>query len=242
MNVSSYDQIIDSWSASLLLGECKSMENQSHHENYWLYLNDTPKNSVERYIQDCFDFYLAKDYPDTVGFEWWYHHFAEDDKMLGFHFDCDEHIRWETRKMILPSVSTVTYLNNHTSPTVITNVSQLGEEEYQFGPREPSEVVYSVPGEGKFITFDSRYLHGVTIGSAGRWTLMYNVWNYVPEKLGRVPYQSSSLSSHFFKCDKQQPEVYLGPKRGCQINYYDVECTVSYPSRTNAHETWLVNQ
>ena len=242
MRVTSYDQIIDSWTVNLLRGECETMERMNCYENYWLGLHDQPRNSVEQYILDSFDFYLADDYPDAVGFEWWFHHFVEDDKMLAFHVDCDEHIRYETRKIVTPLLSTVTYLTHHLSPTVVLNVSQNGEMETELAPTIPSEVVYSVPGEGKFLTFNPNYMHGVTNGSAGRWTLMYNVWNYIPEKLPHVPFTSSPTASHFYKCEGLQPVTYLGPTKCCKINYYDVQCDIRFPARTDLHDTWLVTQ
>ena len=242
MRVRSYDQIIDSWTVNLLRGECETMERMNCYENYWLGLHDQPRNSIEQYILDSFDFYLADDYPDAVGFEWWFHHFVEDDKMLAFHVDCDEHIRYETRKIVTPLLSTVTYLTHHLSPTVVLNVSQNGEMETQLAPTIPSEVVYSVPGEGKFLTFNPNYMHGVTTGSGGRWTLMYNVWDYRPDRLPYVDYASSCSSSHFYKCEGIQPPLYLGNTKCCKIDYYDVQCNVRYPATTDLHDTWLVSQ
>jgi hypothetical protein len=242
MRVTSYDQIIDSWSVNLLREECDDMEKLNCFDNYWLGLNDLPTCSVEQYILDCFDFYLADQFPNAVGFEWWTHHFVEDNRMLAFHVDCDEHIRYEKRKIVTPLLSTVTYLTHHPSPTVILNVCQNGDLENELAPTMPDEVVYSVPGEGKFLTFNSRYMHGVTVGSAGRWTLMYNIWDYKPEKLQRCNYSSSPTSSHFYKCEALQPVTYLGPTRCCKINYYDVQYDIRYPIRTDLHDTWLVTQ
>ena len=242
MNVESYDQNIDSWSTNLLREECEDMERLNCFDNYWLGLNDLPTCSVEQYILDCFDFYLADHYPNAVGFEWWTHHFIDDNKMLAFHIDCDENHRYTTRRIKTPLLSTVTYLNNHMSPTVILNVSQNGSIEGELAPKEPSEITYSIPGEGKFITFNPRYMHGVTVGSANRWTLMYNVWDYKPEQLHRSNYSSSPTSSHFYRCEGLPPPTYLGQTRCCDINYYDVKCKVSYPITTDLHDTWLVSQ
>lgn len=242
MNVESYDQIIDSWSCDLLLQECKSIENLGMAANYWVGLDDIPGNSIEKYVQDCFDFYLKDQYPTAVGLEWWFHSFVEDDKMLAFHFDCDETVRMEENRMVLPLRSTVTYLNLHRSPTIVTNVVQNSEDPNNFGPKEPTQVVYSVPGPGKFFTFHSKYLHGVTDGNAGRVTLMYNVWDHLPQRLHRCPYTSNTLDSHFYKCYSEYPQEYLGKTKCCKIGYYDVECTLRYPSMTNYHDTWIVNQ
>ena len=41
--------------------------------NYWLGLHDEPENTLEKYIQDSFDFYLSDEHPRVIGFEWWFH-------------------------------------------------------------------------------------------------------------------------------------------------------------------------
>ena len=62
--------------------------------------------------------------------------------------------------MSYPLISTITYLTSNPSPTIIANTSNGNylEELYNF---PPTEVIFSVPAEGKFVTCDPRYIRGV---------------------------------------------------------------------------------
>jgi len=241
MNVKSYDQIIDSYTSEFLKQECKQIEEYGLVGNHWVGLYDEPQNSLEKYVQDSFDFYLADQFPNAIGFEWWFHTYYDDDRFLPFHVDCDEYLRKNDSRYVLPLISTVTYLNAHHSPTIVLNMAQFGEDLMQFEPRKPTEVTYSVPGEGKFFTFDSRYVHGVLEGNLERYTLMYNVWHYRPETLMRSNYRSVVKNSQFFKCDPEEPSLYLGQTRcPLQTRYNGVEFQLKVPKAMNFHQTWIV--
>ena len=66
MNV--YPPIIDSPSLVQLI---KDAEYFNPSRNHWIGIHDEPENTIERYIQDSFDFYMSSEYPTAVGFEWW---------------------------------------------------------------------------------------------------------------------------------------------------------------------------
>ena len=131
MNVVTYPPIIDSPSVEKLKNEVKIFN--PLRGNMWLGLYDEPENTIEKYIQDSFDFYLKDTYNmsgipigQPVGFEWWFHVFSSNDSAIGFHSDHDEVMRMENDGMMrYPFCSTITYLTNHVSPTIILNLVQM---------------------------------------------------------------------------------------------------------------------
>ena len=92
MNV--YPPIIDAHSLVQLK---KDVEYFNPSRNHWIGINDEPENTIERYIQDSFDFYLADNFSSTIfkGFEWWLQVFTGDDG-IPFHDNHDENLRIET--------------------------------------------------------------------------------------------------------------------------------------------------
>ena len=101
--------------------------------------------------------------------------------------------------MIYPLLSTVTYLNNHKSPTIVWDTS-TGKHQKEYRNIPPTEVVFSIPEEGRMLTFNPRYIHGVLPHSEGRITLMYNIWDYRPKALNRLGQRTlaRNMSSQFF--------------------------------------------
>ncbi len=76
-----------------------------HLRNHWIGINDEPENTIEKYIQDSFDFYLADSFSSTIvkGFEWWVQVFTGDDA-IPFHDNHDENHRIETGEKRIPFV------------------------------------------------------------------------------------------------------------------------------------------
>ena len=132
MNVSYCPPIIDANSLVNLKEEIRAFNPLAG--NMWVGIHDEPENTIERYIQDSFDFYLKDNYNYSgipmgapVGFEWWFHIFEDNDRAVGFHSDHDEVMRMEDDGMMrYPFCSTITYLTNHISPTIITNTMTGG--------------------------------------------------------------------------------------------------------------------
>ena len=135
------------------------------------------------------------------------------DRMIGFHSDHDEMVRRENEgEMIYPLLSTVTYLNNHKSPTIVWDTS-TGNTQKEYRNIPPTEVVFSIPEEGRMLTFNPRYIHGVLPQSEGRITLMYNIWDYRPKGLNRVDQRTleRTMSCQFFARQKEiSPVTWLG--------------------------------
>ena len=224
MNI--YPPIIDSPS---LVELKKDVEYFNSPKNHWVGINDTPENTIEKYIQDSFDFYLGDSFSSTIvkGFEWWTQIFTGEDA-IPFHDNHDEGVRMDTGEKRYPLSSTITYLTNHTSPTIILDTE---------------DVIFSVPEEGKFLTCDPRYIRGVhPNNNKGRVTLCYDVWHYRPEGLERIGINSIPFPCRFYKNNNVQPVTWLGKVKDCTSNVYDKVITFKYPNHFNEGETWKVIQ
>ena len=224
MNI--YPPILDAHSLVQLK---KDVEYFNCQRNHWIGINDEPENTIEKYIQDSFDFYLADSFSSTIvkGFEWELSIF-DGEYGIPFHEQLDESVRIKTGEKRYPLSSTITYLTNNTSPTIIL---------------DNDEVIFSVPEEGKFLTCDPRYIRGVhPNNNKGRITLCYDVWHYKPEGLERIGIKSTPFSCRFYKNDPVEPVTWLGKVKDCTANVYDKVIRFKYPNHFNEGETWKVIQ
>ena len=203
MNINQYPPVINSISLDNLVREVKMFD--PLRGNCWIGLHDEPENALEKYVLDSYDMYFKDKFPNVTGFEWWFHYIKECDRMIAFHSDHDEMVRRENEgEMIYPLLSTVTYLNNHKSPTIVWDTS-TGNNQKEYRNIPPTEVVFSIPEEGRILTFNPRYIHGVLPQSEDRITLMYNIWDYRPKGLNRIDQRTlrRTMSSQFFA--EQEP-------------------------------------
>ena len=203
MNINQYPPVINSISLDNLVREVKMFD--PLRGNCWIGLHDEPENALEKYVLDSYDMYFKDMFPNVTGFEWWFHYIKKCDRMIAFHSDHDEMVRRENEgEMIYPLLSTVTYLNNHKSPTIVWDTS-TGKHQKEYRNIPPTEVVFSIPEEGRILTFNPRYIHGVLPQSEDRITLMYNIWNYRPKGLNRIDQRTlrRTMSSQFFA--EQEP-------------------------------------
>ena len=211
MNVVQYRPVINSISLYELVREVKMFDPLPG--NCWIGLHDEPENALEKYVLDSYDMYFKDMFPNVTGFEWWFHYIKKCDRMIAFHSDHDEMVRRENEgEMIYPLLSTVTYLNNHKSPTIVWDTS-TGNTQKEYRNIPPTEVVFSIPEEGRMLTFNPRYIHGVLPQSEGRITLMYNIWDYRPKGLNRVDQRTleRTMSCQFFARQKEiSPVTWLG--------------------------------
>lgn len=239
MRVKAREEIFPSFTNCILMDTISKMiDGEYASGNYWLGILDTPRNNIEKYILDCYDFFFDT---QPVGFEWWFHRIKNDHDFLPAHFDCDETKRIDTGKIVTPSLSTVTYLTLSTSPTIISNIELVGDTEDQHEPEYPTELVYSFPGPGKFIEFDSKYLHGFGAAEAGRTTLMFNFWDYKPEGLLTCKYHEELKEIQFYKCEQKDPDIYEGRLGKTGIEYFGKERKIiNYPTDGKYHDTFLV--
>ena len=211
MNIVQYRPVINSISLYELVREVKMFDPLPG--NCWIGLHDEPENALEKYVLDSYDMYFKDMFPNVTGFEWWFHYIKECDRMIAFHSDHDEMVRRENEgEMIYPLLSTVTYLNNHKSPTIVWDTS-TGKHQKEYRNIPPTEVVFSIPEEGRMLTFNPRYIHGVLPHSEGRITLMYNIWDYRPKALNRLGQRTlaRNMSSQFFaRHESIDPVTWLG--------------------------------
>ena len=211
MNIKQYPPVINSISLDNLVREVKMFDPLPG--NCWIGLHDEPENALEKYVLDSYDMYFKDKFPNVTGFEWWFHYIKKCDRMIAFHSDHDEMVRRENEgEMIYPLLSTVTYLNNHKSPTIVWDTS-TGNNQKEYRNIPPTEVVFSIPEEGRMLTFNPRYIHGVLPHSEGRITLMYNIWDYRPKALNRLGQRTlaRNMSSQFFaRHESIDPVTWLG--------------------------------
>jgi len=240
MNFISYPPIIDSSSIVFLKKEVEYFY-PLMDKNKWIGMYDEPENTIEKYIQDSFDFYLKDILGTPVGFEWWIQIFT-DDSGIAFHTSHDESKRINEGKMSYPRCSTITYLTDNSSPTIIAN-TRNGDYLDELHEFPPTEVIFSVPEEGKFVTCDPRYIRGVHPNqNAGRITLCYDVWHYKPTGLDRVGILSEPFPCRFYKPKERPPVTWLGKTKDCTSNLYDKTFTFKYPTIYREGETWKVIQ
>ena len=248
MNIVQYRPVINSISLYELVREVKMFDPLPG--NCWIGLHDEPENALEKYVLDSYDMYFKDMFPNVTGFEWWFHYIKECDRMIAFHSDHDEMVRRENEgEMIYPLLSTVTYLNNHKSPTIVWDTS-TGNNQKEYRNIPPTEVVFSIPEEGRILTFNPRYIHGVLPQSEDRITLMYNIWDYRPKGLNRIDQRTlrRTMSSQFFA--EQEPidaVKWLGETCDKTVTLFGPDwkrlVTFKHPlNATNYGDFWSVTQ
>jgi len=248
MNIKQYPPVINSISLDNLVREVKMFDPLPG--NCWIGLHDEPENALEKYILDSYDMYFKDMFPNVTGFEWWFHYIKKCDRMIAFHSDHDEMVRRENEgEMIYPLLSTVTYLNNHKSPTIVWDTS-TGKTQKEYRNIPPTEVVFSIPEEGRILTFNPRYIHGVLPQSEDRITLMYNIWNYRPKGLNRIDQRTlrRTMSSQFFaEQEPIDPVKWLGETCDKTVTLFGPDwkrlVTFKHPlNATNYGDFWSIIQ
>ena len=248
MNIKQYPPVINSISLDNLVREVKMFDPLPG--NCWIGLHDEPENALEKYILDSYDMYFKDMFPNVTGFEWWFHYIKKCDRMIAFHSDHDEMVRRENEgEMKYPLLSTVTYLNNHNSPTIVWDTS-TGKTQKEYRNIPPTEVVFSIPEEGRMLTFNPRYIHGVLPQSEDRITLMYNIWDYRPKGLNRIDQRTlrRTISSQFFAEQKPtDPVKWLGETCNKTVTLFGPDwkrlVTFKHPlNTTNYGDFWSIIQ
>ena len=242
----SYKRIIDDISIVKLRDEVKQffpLKPNGFTTNKWIGVHDEPENTIEKYVQDSFDFYLASDYKGVVGFEWWIELLSTYNEGIPFCSSHDEKIREEEEgRMSYPLCSTMIDLTMDLNPTIIFN-TRSGKHIDELLEFPPSEVYFSLQEEGKFVTYNSSYIRGVYSGSKDeRITLCYDVWNYRPKGLDRVGIVSKPFDCRFYKEIGSAPVTWLGQTNELTTDMYEKRCTFKFPTKYNEGETWKVIQ
>lgn len=251
MNVLTYKQIIDAITIVQLRAEVENFH--PLHGNRWIGLYDKPENTIEKYIQDSFDFHLQdksglwrminpwNPQASPVGFEWWIEN-TENHNTITFHSNHDDNYRRANHGIIkYPLLSVTTYLTNDETPTMIldTQHGSYWEEHTNF---PPTQVTFSVPEEGKLEISDPRYFRGVFNSNPNRIALCYDVWHYRPENLNRVGIPTKIWDCRFYKENPEHPVDWLGKLRYGRMNLFDKTFNLKFPRTHTTGDTWTVNQ
>ena len=253
--IETYQRIIDDLSIVNLRNEVKQfypLRPNGFTTNKWIGIHDEPENTIEKYIQDSYDFYLASqckyEYRNglnsgVVGFEWWIEYISTYNEGIPFCSSHDEKVREdEEGKMSYPLYSTMTDLTMDLNPTIIFN-TRNGQHINELLEFPPSEVYFSLQEEGKFVTYDPSYIRGVYSGSKDeRITLCYDVWDYKPKGLDRVGIVSKPFDCRFYKVLGSPPVTWLGQTNELTTDMYERRCTFKFPTKYNEGETWKVTQ
>ncbi|EIE26255.1 hypothetical protein COCSUDRAFT_64407 [Coccomyxa subellipsoidea C-169] len=174
--------------------------------NFW-----TPKANVEAAGQACtaceaaisilYEKVMRHWLPhDWAGAEWWVQVY-ERGKGLAFHFDKDEHLFKEDRRMVHPMLSSILYLTGSTfpkrlGPTVVVD-QRFDNAKMRACPDDPQRCAMIYPRRGAFAVFDGGLGHGV-LGSAApdlRATLLINWWPHQPQGVNAITPKEASEHS-----------------------------------------------
>jgi len=98
---------------------------------------------------------------------------------LTMHFDCDEELKISQGVLKHPELSTVTYLSDTKSPTIITDINSETLLYQEFS--EDNKLYLSFPQKNKVIAFDStKYHSGYAENDNDRIIFMVNFWKEKP--------------------------------------------------------------
>ena len=238
MNVLSYPPILDAISLVHVRKEVEYFYPLGY--NKWIGKYDEPENTIERYIQDSFDFLLSSQYPTAVGFEWWIEN-LDGHNTITLHSNHDDNYRKENGILKYPLLSTELYLTSDIDPTTILDTKQ-GKYWKQYENNPPTEAVFSAPEEGKFLVSDPRYMRGIFGRRSHRLSLCYDVWHYRPQHLDRIGIVTKPFECRFYKRRATLPMQWLGKTRILKLNLGDKTITKKFPTTYNEGETWKVTQ
>lgn len=189
---------------------------EAYNQNY-SYMLDTSKEKftlIEKIVYDLAMFHFTRlniEYdPEIHHIEYWtkreliksYHY-----DIHNFHVDKDESLLQTESKYKFPILSTVTYLNDSTHPTVISNIKTSGYKTFC-----PTRLLLSFPKTLKHICFKGNNYHGVhkvleqtSDRIEVRKTLMFNIWeNHKPLKVYRLIKDCKDIPNNFYYSKSDQ--------------------------------------
>lgn len=163
-----------------LLFDCEISDSGLMPRTFWVPCDMKPRCTLEKFALDVFNKHVPKNMDfdrRTSGAEWWCQirpspegtgrysmHDDDPDEIsktgISFHWDKDEDLRLLTggNTFIHPHLSTITYLTDFGSPTLITNCRVHNLTGEWMVPSNVEGFV-SWPKMGKHTCFDGRYLH-----------------------------------------------------------------------------------
>jgi hypothetical protein len=178
--------------------------------NYLLDMNKQKYSILERYVYDIASFHLKRlnthiESDDDIKNNYYIEFWGKSKHATSvLHVDCDEKLKIEQLEYKYPLLSSVTYLNDSNTPTVITNIDM---DRYMYKDFEKDQnLFFSFPKKGKQITFDGKYYHGSAIldkefdvSNEDRYIIAINLWDKPPTN---VEYYSDT-------CEKEDDDIII---------------------------------
>eukprot|EP01060_Flectonema_neradi_P012417 TRINITY_DN19235_c0_g1_i1.p1 TRINITY_DN19235_c0_g1~~TRINITY_DN19235_c0_g1_i1.p1 ORF type:complete len:321 (+),score=21.13 TRINITY_DN19235_c0_g1_i1:44-964(+) len=192
-----------------LLKDCDEIF--KHKKSYWWAAGSPKRCQFEEFAASVLERYAAGYITENSGVEWWVQVRGNStEEGLGFHWDRDEELAVEQRKIKCPYVGTVTYITGIGAPTVVADVAPLSS-----GSQKVTNLYVSHPELGKQIAFKGDLLHGCppelmkpSKVPYKRYTILANVWlDGCPLKIKRAP---DSLTNTLTHRDRLFSESYPG--------------------------------
>ena len=166
-------------------------------------------------------------FDETINVEFW---LKKKTILNNFHLDCDEFEK-NNNKYFHPLVSCITYLNNHSCPTFISNVNYEDYKFKNFNHQEGFSLIY--PNKGKHISFDGSKFHGVVDTNYNfcdknnpRYILAINIWkSHIPSNIEHYNSLNNSLNNFTKKklTFKEENNFYNIELNNNLFNYYIFE-------------------
>jgi len=186
------------------------INNSLKKNNYLLDMNKQKYSILERYVYDIASFHLKRlnkhiESHDDIKNNYYIEFWAKSKYQTSLlHVDCDEKLKKEQLEYKYPLLSSVTYLNDCNSPTVITNIDM---DRYMYKEFEKDlHLFFSFPKKGKQITFYGNYYHGSAIldkefdvSNEHRYIIAINLWDKEPTN---VEYYNDT-------CEKQDDDIII---------------------------------
>jgi hypothetical protein len=162
-------------------------------KTFWLSMNGGHclRCSLEALVRQIYELHIpanSSTVSEDAGAEFWVQ-VCNTHESIPFHFDKDEiesrHGKSPIETWLHPRLSTVTYLSNGGSPTVIFDTvgKQTVKDSTHFRHSPPTQAFVSFPRIGKHLAFSGKLLHGTApelctsrTAESPRITLLVNVW------------------------------------------------------------------
>lgn len=141
--------------------------------------------------------------------------------MHNLHVDKDEQLHKKNGQILLPILSTVTYLNDNLIPTIFTNIKNDDENINSI----KKKILFSFPNKLKHICFNGSYKHGVfnilQKNEDSRKTLMINLWKIKPTE---VDYYKPDINTQIYNLNEKYINLVQVPQikqNYCIKNFQD---------------------
>jgi hypothetical protein len=198
---------------SILMDKLYESIQSNSKDTYLLDINKTELNFVEKIVYDITVFHLnrlGKDLSSKKYYAefWWKHENISHNEIVvhNYHYDKDEYLSKNTKTIINPMLSTITYLNNSHYPTIISNTifSQIDDENIS------KKLTLSFPSKYKHICFDGKFIHGssrvfeehMLPDFEERVLFMINIWeDHVPLNINGLNPQELNVNNVIYNKD-----------------------------------------